>query len=287
MIFFACGFNLFRVIFSVTLLGWLIRLIVRYSDTAAGCLSWEVWWLRTGSTGLAFLLSASSCCRTSFESCDYVLSTFLDHFCWDVVDSSWFFSLQWLYCSLHFFAKDGLVVLCVCLRTVQYRWISVSLVIVWLRAVFCSPVQYLSFFCQAFSRTILDSNSFPFFHSSQVFHKLICPLTVVLPRIFFNVIALFSYPVLFCLFRAPLDGVVRILIFLRSFKFKSFLSQFSPFVAQIKNLCSDPGFLSFDDVCQGSHWLFQSLLCWRWWSLGPCLYLHCSWWWEVQTSRLG
>ena len=21
-----------------------------------------------------------------------------------------------------------------------------------------------------------------------------------------------------------------------------------------------------DDVCQGSHWLFQSLLCWRWWS---------------------
>ena len=45
-------------------------------------------------------------------------------------------------------------------------------------------------------------------------------------------------------------------------------------------------FFSSDDVCQGSHWLFQSLLCWRWWSLNPCLYLHCSWWWEVQTTRL-
>ena len=43
---------------------------------------------------------------------------------------------------------------------------------------------------------------------------------------------------------------------------------------------------SSDDVCQGSHWLFQSPLCWRWWSLSPCLYLHWSWWWEVQTSHL-
>ena len=31
------------------------------------------------------------------------------------------------------------------------------------------------------------------------------------------------------------------------------------------------------DVCQGSHWLFQSLLCWRWWSLNFCLHLHRSW----------
>ena len=30
------------------------------SGTAAGCLSWEVWWLRTGSTGLAILLPARS-----------------------------------------------------------------------------------------------------------------------------------------------------------------------------------------------------------------------------------
>ena len=46
------------------------------------------------------------------------------------------------------------------------------------------------------------------------------------------------------------------------------------------------GFFSSDNVCQGSHWLFQSLLCSRWWSLNPCLHLHYSWWWEMQTSRL-
>ena len=28
------------------------------------------------------------------------------------------------------------------------------------------------------------------------------------------------------------------------------------------------------------------MLCWRWWSLNLCLYLRCSRWWEVQTSRL-
>ena len=37
------------------------------SGTAAGCFSWEVWWLRTGSTGLAILLFARSCCRLSWE----------------------------------------------------------------------------------------------------------------------------------------------------------------------------------------------------------------------------
>ena len=43
----------------------------------------------------------------------------------------------------------------------------------------------------------------------------------------------------------------------------SLYTEFSPPVAQIKNFCSDPGFFlsPFDDVCQGSHWLFQSLLC--------------------------
>ena len=65
---------------------------------------------------------------------------------------------------------------------------------------------------------------------------------------------------LYSLFHAPFD-VVHCLVFLRSFRLKSFLSQFSPFVAQIENFCSDPGFFSSDDVCQGSHWLSQSLLC--------------------------
>ena len=108
---------------------------------------------------------------------------------------------------------------------------------------------------------ILDSSSFPMFHSCQAFWDLVCPLTVVLPQIFFNLTTLFSHPVFFCLFHAPLD-VVHYLVFLRSFRFKSFLSEFSPFVTQIKNFCSDPEFFfSFDDICQESHWLFQSLLC--------------------------
>ena len=63
IIFSACGFNLFSMIFSMTVLGWLMRL----SGTAAGCLSWQVWWLRTGSTGLAILQSARSYCRLSWE----------------------------------------------------------------------------------------------------------------------------------------------------------------------------------------------------------------------------
>ena len=108
-------------------------------------------------------------------------------------------------------------------------------------AVFSPSVQYLSFFCEAFSRTILDSSSFPLFHSGQVFHELICRLSVVLPQIFFNLTTLFSCPVFFCLLHAPLD-VVHFPVFLRSFRFTSFLSQFSPFVTQIKNFCSDPRF---------------------------------------------
>ena len=173
---------------------------------------------------------------------DYILSTCLDQFCLDVVDSSWLPFLQWLYCSLHFFEKGGVVILCVCLGTVQYRWISIGLVIVQLSAVFCPSVQYLSFVCEAFSSTILDNSSFSMFHSGQVFHVLVCCLTVVLPKIFFTLPTPFPCPVFFSLFHAPVDVVVHFLVFLRSFRFKSFLSQFSPFVTQIKNLCSLTGF---------------------------------------------
>ena len=88
---------------------------------------------------------------------------------------------------------------------------------------------------------ILDSSSFSLCHRGQVFHELVCPLTVVLPQIFFNLTTLISYPVFFCLFHAPLH-VVYFPVFLRFFRFKSFLSQFSPSVAQIKNFCSDPEF---------------------------------------------
>ena len=71
------------------------------------------------------------------QSSDYILSTCLDQFCWEVVDSSWLPILKWLYCSLNFSAKDGVVILCVCLGTVQCWWISTGLV--QLKAVFCPP----------------------------------------------------------------------------------------------------------------------------------------------------
>ena len=147
----------------------------------------------------------------------------------------------------------------------------IGLVVVQLRAVFCPLVQYQSLFCEAFSWTILDTSCFPLFHSGQVFHQLACPLTVVLPQIFFNLTTLFSYPVFFSLFRVPLDVGVHSLVFLRSFRLKSFLSQFSPFVAQIKNFCSDPGFFvltmftkdltsCFSHCCVegGDHWIYVS-----------------------------
>ena len=162
------------------------------SDTAAGGLSWEVWWLRTGSTVLAVLLSARSCRRLSWEQWLHPLHLLGPALLGCCRLQLSFPFLQWFYCSLHFFAKDGVVILCVCLGTFQYWWISIGLVTVLLRAVFCPAAEYLSFFSEALSWTILDSSSFPLFHSGQVFHELVCPLTVVLPQIFFSLTTQFS-----------------------------------------------------------------------------------------------
>ena len=84
---------------------------------------------------------------------------------------------------------------------------------------------------------ILDSSRFSLFHSGQVFHKLVCSLAAVLPQSFFSLTTLFSYP--FPPFHAPLAVVVHFLVFLGSFRFEAFLSQFSPSIAQIKNVFSD------------------------------------------------
>ena len=46
----------------------------------------------------------------------------------------------------------------------------------------------------------------------------------------------------FAFFMHLLKLLFTSLYFFRSFRFKSFLSQLSPLVAQIKNFCSDPGF---------------------------------------------
>ena len=99
------------------------------------------------------------------------------------------------------------------------------------------------FLCDSFSRMILDScSSFSLFLSGRPSRVGMPSYPNPLSQIFFNLTTLFSYPVFFCLFYARLDLVVHFLIFLRSFRFKSFLSQFSSIVTLIKNFCSDLGF---------------------------------------------
>ena len=122
------------------------------------------------------------------------------------------------------------------------------------------------------------------FHSHQVFHKLVCPLTVVAPQIFFNLTALFSNLVFFCL----LTHLLMLLFTILYFSDPSGLNLFSvlSFCHTDQEFLQWPRGFSSDNVCQGSHWLFQTQLCWRCWLLNPCLYLHCSWWWEEQTSHL-
>ena len=139
-------------------------------------------WVQGGGHSPVWVILLKNCHETS----DYFFSTCLDQLCWDVVNSSWLPFLQWSHCSFPLFAKDGLVVLCVCLGTVQHCWISISLVITQLRAVFCQSVQYLSVFWKAFSWTVLDSSRFPLFYSGQVFHELVWPPAVALPRTFFQ-----------------------------------------------------------------------------------------------------
>ena len=116
------------------------------SGTAAGCLSWEVWWLRTGSMGLAILLSAKSCCGLLWEQRLHPLHplgpVLLGCYRLQLTSLSSVIVLQF-----HFSAKDGVVILCVCLRTVQYWWIFIGLVVVQLRAVhrfsiYCSSLRY-------------------------------------------------------------------------------------------------------------------------------------------------
>ena len=82
-------------------------------------------------------------------------------------------------------------------------------------------VREMSCFCVGES-LILDSSCFSFFHSGQVFHKMVCAFTFGLSHIFFNLTTLFSLSVFCCHFHAPLDVVVHLPVFLRSFKFKLF-----------------------------------------------------------------
>ena len=136
--------------------------------------------------GLAILLFAKSCCRLSWERWLHPL-----HLLGPVLLGC---------CQLQLTSLSSVIVLQP--RLLCEGW--VGLVVVQLRAVFCPSVQYLSLYCEAFSWMILDSSHFPLFHSGQVFHQLICPLTVVLPQIFFNLATLFSCQVFSSFFHALL-----------------------------------------------------------------------------------
>ena len=155
------------------------------NDQGLGSRVWPFSWLRE---------LVADCC----ESSDYILSTCWDHFCWDVVNFSWLPSLQRLYCSLHFFAKDGM--------SNVFVWGQISTdgspLALWLYSSEQYSVHWFSISCSSVRH-------FPEW-ARTVFHELVCPLTVVL-QIFFNPTTLFFYPVFFCLFHAPLDVVVQIL----------------------------------------------------------------------------
>ena len=150
--------------------------------------------------------------------------------------------------------------------------------IIQLRTVFCPLVQYLSCFCARFSWKMLDSSSLPL---SRWYALL---LSFFLK---FSSISLHCSPIQFSF--AFFMHLLMLLFTSLHFQDPSGSNLF--FLSSLLLLhrsrisAVTQGFF-FWRFCKGSHWLFQSLLCWRWWSLSPCLYLHCSWWWEVQTSCL-
>ena len=152
------------------------------SGTAAGCLSCEMWWLTTRSMVLAIIQSDRSYCRLSWERWLHpfnLLGPVLLECCrLQPISLSSMIVLQppvlcegWVGHPLCL-SGDSPVLMdlqwpCDC--TAQYSILSIGSV---------SFVPLLEFF---FFWTILDSNSFSLFHSGQVFHELVCPLTVVLP----------------------------------------------------------------------------------------------------------
>ena len=128
--------------------------------------------------------------------------------------------------------------------------------------VFCPSVQYLSFFFKAFSCTILDSSSFSLFHSGQVFHEMVCPLVLLLFFLRFSSISPHcSIQFSFAFFMHLLMLLFTSLYFSdpsgsnRFFLGSVLLSRRSRISAVTEV------FFSSNDVCQGSHWLLQSLLC--------------------------
>ena len=134
------------------------------SGTAAGCLSWDVWWTRTGSMGLAILLSAKSCCRLSWERRLHPL-----HLLGPVLLGCCQLQLtslsSMIVLHLHVFPNDGMVVLSVSLSS-GYSSVLMDLHLPRNCAAQSSILSIgsvsLVLLC-GISRTILDSSSFPLF----------------------------------------------------------------------------------------------------------------------------
>ena len=149
-----------------------------------------------GSTWLAILLSARSCCRLSWRA---VTTSF------PPVSTSSAGMLATTSGDLPFFnyctaasiplRRRGWSSSVSVWRIVQCWYISI--VVAQLRRVFCPSAQYLPFFYETFIWTILDRSSLSLFHNGQVFQELVCPFTVCLSLD----LLLFRYFVLHFLFQ--------------------------------------------------------------------------------------
>ena len=121
VIFFAYGFNKFSMIFSMTLLVWLMRLIVRQVWHCCrlpflGSVVTKDWVHGVGYSPVCQILlqivvrAVITSFLSAWASSNWMLSTPADFPLFN----------DCTYCSLHFFAKDWVLVHCVCLGTVQY-----------------------------------------------------------------------------------------------------------------------------------------------------------------------
>ena len=249
------------------------------SGTAAGCLSWEVWWLRTRSTVLAIRQSARSYCRLLWERWLHPL-----HLLGPVLLGC---------CRLHLTFLSKVIVLqppllcegwgghLLCLSgdtpvLMDFHWP------LWLY----SSVQY-------------SVHRFSIFHSS-VKHFPERSWTVVAFPCFTVVKSFRSWYALLLLFFLRFSSIshhcspirfsfaffMHLLMLLFTSLYFSDPSGSNRFFlssllllhrSRISALTQVVFVSSSNDVYQGSHWRFEWLLCWRWWSLNPGLCLHCPW----------
>ena len=170
MVFSVRGFSLFSMIFSMTLLGWLMRLLLgsflhRCRLLFLGIVMTKDWVHSVGHSPVCQILSQivvraviTSSPPASTSSAG-MLST--------PADFPFFSDCTAASTSLRRIGRSSSV----CLGTVQYWWISIGLVIVQLSAVLCPSVQYLLYFCEAFpelSWAVIDFTCFTVVKISRV-----------------------------------------------------------------------------------------------------------------------